>query len=236
LREVKNIEQFAALHRPSFPDSKVILKITRRPLADSWKWIDGQANYGHNKKDNMGQPTGITLSSPIKSKGVAMNRIKLVLAGGLACVLLSCAPTSDNSGSAASGDPAVVSKVRDEFIAAFNSADAAKVASLYAPDAVVMPSHQHAITGRDGIENYNKMFFEMFTATINISPVETKVFGDRGLDRGTYTIQMTPKAGGSPIMDEGKYLVLLQRQADGSWKLTHDIDNTSIPVPSETTK
>jgi uncharacterized protein (TIGR02246 family) len=159
-----------------------------------------------------------------------MNSARVLLTGLLISVLMGCAPASQNTGSTSSGDPAVVNNVRNEFMSAFNAGDAAKVASLYATDAVIMPTHQPVITGRDAIENYNKTFFEMFTATINISPVETKVFGDRALDRGTYTIQLTPKTGGSPMMDEGKYLVLLQRQADGSWKLTHDIDNTNLPL------
>lgn len=157
-----------------------------------------------------------------------MNRIQLVLPGLLACILASCTPSAEKAVSPE--DTAAVNKVRDDFLAAFNAADAAKVASLYTPDAVVMPSHQPMITGRDAIETYNKTFFEMYTAMINISPVETKVFGDRALDRGTYTIQLTPKAGGSPIMDEGKYLILLQHQADGAWKVTHDIDNTNLPL------
>src|SRR5262245_15661169 len=153
-----------------------------------------------------------------------MNSVKVLFAGFLLCVLASCRPSSESTGSAPAGDPAAVNNVRNEFISAFNAADAAKVASLYSMDAVIMPTHQPAIMGRDAIENYNKTFFQMYAATISITPVETKVFGDRALDRGTYTIQLTPKAGGSPMTDEGKYLVLLQRQADGSWKLTHDID------------
>jgi uncharacterized protein (TIGR02246 family) len=157
-----------------------------------------------------------------------MKPIQIVLAGLVACVLLSCTPASEKVGS--SEDTAGVNKLRDDFTAAFNAADAAKVASLYAPDAVVMPSHQPLVTGPKGVENYNKMFFEMFMAKITISPVETKVFGDRALDRGTYTLELTPKAGGNPIKDEGKYLVLLQRQADGSWKVTHDIDNSNLPL------
>jgi uncharacterized protein (TIGR02246 family) len=162
-----------------------------------------------------------------------MNSVRVLLTALLLCVLAGCAPSSQNAGAAASSDdPAVVNNVRNEFISAFNAGDAAKVASQYASDAVIMPTHQPIITGRDAIENYNKTFFEMYTATIKLSPVETKVFGERALDRGTYTIQLVPKAGGNPMMDEGKYLVLLQRQADGSWKLTHDIDNTSMPLPA----
>src|SRR5262245_5470911 len=163
----------------------------------------------------------------IPSKGAAMKPIQIVLAGLVAFALLSCAPTSEKVGS--SEDTAGINKVRDDFTAAFNAGDAAKVAAIYAPDAVVMPTHQPLITGRDGVENYNKTFFDMFMAKITVSPLETKVFGDRALDRGTYTIELTPKAGGNPIKDEGKYLILLQRQADGSWKVTHDIDNTSLP-------
>src|SRR5262245_52673581 len=100
-----------------------------------------------------------------------MKRNRIVLAGFVACLLVSCAPASEKVGS--SEDTAGVNKVRDEFLAAFNAGDAAKVAALYAPDAVVMPSHQPIISGRDGVENYNKMFFEMYMAKITISPLET---------------------------------------------------------------
>ena len=161
-----------------------------------------------------------------------MNLIRGLLIALLTSALVACAPSSPSTATTSQADLDAVNNVRNEFMSAFNMGDAAKVASQYATDAVVMPTHQPVITGRDAIENYNKTFFEMFTATITVSPVETKVFGDRALDRGTYTIQLTPKAGGSPMMDEGKYLVLLQRQADGSWKLTHDIDNTNMPLPA----
>jgi uncharacterized protein (TIGR02246 family) len=165
-----------------------------------------------------------------------MNVVRGLLTALLTSALVACAPSSPGTATTSQADVDAVNNVRNEFVSAFNMGDAAKVASLYATDAVIMPTHQPMITGRDAIESYNKTFFEMFTATINVAPVETKVFGDRALDRGTYTIQITPKAGGSPMMDEGKYIVLLQRQADGSWKLTHDIDNTSMPLQAAATQ
>jgi uncharacterized protein (TIGR02246 family) len=165
-----------------------------------------------------------------------MNLVRGLLTALLTGALVACAPPSQDTGTTSQADLPAVNNVRNEFMSAFNMGDAAKVASLYAVDAVLMPTHQPMITGRDAIENFNKTFFEMFTATVNIAPVETKVFGDRALDRGTYSIHLTPKAGGSPMMDEGKYLVLLQRQADGSWKLTHDIDNTSMPLQAASTQ
>jgi uncharacterized protein (TIGR02246 family) len=167
-----------------------------------------------------------------------MNLIKLTIAGMVAVALTGCTPPEPKKeaplvdpSSAAAADPTVIDKTRSEFIAAFNAADVTKLVEVYAPDAVLMPSHQPVISGRAAIEDYDKKFFETYTAKLTIMPVETKVFGDRGLDRGTYTIELTPKAGGPTVKDEGKYLVLLQRQADGSWKLTHDIDNTNMPAP-----
>ena len=163
-----------------------------------------------------------------------MNLFKLSMTCLIAFGLASCAPTEEkavtNGKTINTADTSGVDKARNEFISAFNAADPAKVGDVYTADAVMMPTHQPVITGRAAIEDYQKKFFEMYSAKIAITPTETKVFGDRGLDRGTYTLELTPKAGGSPVKDEGKYLVLFQHQSDGSWKVTHDIDNTSIPA------
>lgn len=41
---------------------------------------------------------------------------------------------------------------------------------------------------------------------------------------------MTPKTGkGKPMSDKGKYIVVLQKQADGSWKIVRDISNSDLP-------
>jgi ketosteroid isomerase-like protein len=43
-------------------------------------------------------------------------------------------------------------------------------------------------------------------------------------------LTLTPRAGGTAINDEGKYLVVVQRQTDGSYKVARDIDNSSMPL------
>ena len=39
--------------------------------------------------------------------------------------------------------------------------------------------------------------------------------GDWAFDRGQFTMTLTPKAGPADVTEHGKYLVLLQKQADG---------------------
>jgi ketosteroid isomerase-like protein len=49
---------------------------------------------------------------------------------------------------------------------------------------------------------------------------------------GTYTMTLTPrKAGAKPLpTEEGKYIEVLKRQGDGSWKIIYDIWNPNAPA------
>jgi ketosteroid isomerase-like protein len=87
-----------------------------------------------------------------------------------------------------------------------------------------MPSEQPTLHGRAAIIAHNKAFFEQFTVKATLVPEQTEVFGDHAFDRGTYTVEWTPKKGGKPETAEGRFLVVLRRRADG-WKVIADIDN-----------
>jgi uncharacterized protein (TIGR02246 family) len=128
-------------------------------------------------------------------------------------------------------DKAAIDKVRDDFAAAFNAGDAAKVASLYSENAVVMGGSSPTAQGKAAIEANNKAFFDQFTAKITIAPGVTKTSGDLAYDQGTYTMELTPKTGGGkPMMDEGRYLIVLEREGE-AWKVVADMDNKIPPPP-----
>jgi ketosteroid isomerase-like protein len=57
---------------------------------------------------------------------------------------------------------------------------------------------------------------------MTIKSEETQVADDWGFDRGTYTYLITPKKEGESGFVDGKYLTIYKRQADGSWKISHD--------------
>ena len=56
-----------------------------------------------------------------------------------------------------------------------------------------------------------------------------QLFGDFAFVRGDFSATLTPKAGGEPTLDTGKWMGLWQRQADGSWKIAADIFNSDLP-------
>jgi uncharacterized protein (TIGR02246 family) len=142
------------------------------------------------------------------------------------------APEAQGGGNEAQ-DRAAIEKLRDDFQAAWNSNDAQRAAALYADDAVRMAPGAPTITGRSGIaQEMQQMFTQFEKATLQLSGQETRIMGGGwAFDRGAYTLNATPKGGGPPIADKGKYFVLLQKQTDGSWKVARDIDNSDTPPP-----
>jgi uncharacterized protein (TIGR02246 family) len=154
-------------------------------------------------------------------------------------LLIPCAAlivvTACNSGgerAASETNPAVFEKIRNDYIAAWKSGSADRVAGMYTSDGVVMYPNHPVITGTTAIRDYYQKLFDQVTpVAFEILSDEVIVSGDWAIDRGRYKLTITPKAGGAAINDEGKFLVVLQKQADGSYKVARDIDNTSAPLP-----
>ena len=120
-----------------------------------------------------------------------------------------------------------INELRARFIAAFNSNDPAALAATYTDDAIVMPANQAVVEGKQAIQAFYEAMFKQNAAKIALTPLETRVAGDWAYDRGNGTITVTQKSGksGKPTEQSSKYLVIVKRQADGSWKLYRDIDS-----------
>ena len=107
--------------------------------------------------------------------------------------------------------------------------------SLWADDGVQLPPGAPARVGKEQIREGMGPAFEGMNLDITIHSLEeTKVYGDLGLTRCTYTLKATPKAGGAEIVVEpdGKALTLYERQPDGSWKIAYDCFNSNV-APSQ---
>jgi uncharacterized protein (TIGR02246 family) len=129
-------------------------------------------------------------------------------------------------------DRAAINSVRDQFVAAYKAGDADRIAALYTENAIGMPKDQPTLKGRADIAKHERdQFGQISVGDVQVTPEETQLMGDWAFDRGTFSVTVTPKAAGAaPMTDTGRYLVIFQRQSDGSWKVTHDIDNGTAPA------
>jgi len=133
----------------------------------------------------------------------------------------------------APADITAVNALRASFVTAFNANDADAVGNLFTADAIAMGNHQPNSTGRAAIIASDKANFAQMAMKIELTPEETRTMGSFGFDRGTFKMTITPKAGGAPMNDEGRYLVLLEKGADGAWKVSRDIGNSTLPMPAK---
>jgi len=126
-------------------------------------------------------------------------------------------------------DIAAIEEVMNQYAVTVNTGDLELWLSLMTDDTIKMPPDAPAIFGKEDLRASMQPLFDNFTSEMVLYPEETQVDGNLGLARGTYTLSLTPKAGGEPIYMEGKYLTILKRQADGSWKISHDCYNSNVP-------
>ncbi len=128
-------------------------------------------------------------------------------------------------------DIAAIKNTLKQYAKGCNTGDFDFWMSLWADDGVQMPPDAPARVGKEQIRENMKPVFDQFNLNIEVDIAEGKVYGDYGLTRCTYTLDLTPKAGGETIhaMPDGKALTLYERQSDGSWKIVYDCFNSNVP-------
>jgi ketosteroid isomerase-like protein len=130
-----------------------------------------------------------------------------------------------------SADIMTIRKIWDQYAYAVGTGDVDLWISLWDKNGVQMPPNQPALKGTDNIVVRRRKGAEAFNAQMEIRSEEIVVEGDMAFSRGTYTATLTPKAGGKAVTVDGKFLTILMRQADGSWKIYRDCFNSNVPPP-----
>ena len=148
-------------------------------------------------------------------------------------VLMACAPGGEaGQRGMTAPDPADITalgNVREQLAGALNSADLARVASLFVEDAVFMPPNQPPIGERQAIQGAQKNFLDQVTTDISFSAEEMEIAGGWAFERGALTGRLIPKVEGEPIPVNNKYLRILERHPDGSWMVARDMINSAGP-------
>lgn len=145
---------------------------------------------------------------------------------GVLLLLIGCAPREQADLEAVT---VAAQKIWNRYSATLEAGDLEGWLSLWTDDGIQMPPGEPAVVGKDRIRVRNKAVLDQFTFHIGITNEEVAATGDWAFARGTYTATLTPKAGGKVLAVDGKYLTILQRQPDGSWKIHRDIFNSNAP-------
>lgn len=118
-------------------------------------------------------------------------------------------------------------KILEDFDAAYNEAfnrgDAAGCAAFFAEDIVLMAPGQPMVRGRQAFEEiYKSRMGNASGGTHSNALVDYGVEGDLAYQVGTYAIS------GATPPEQGKFVNVLRREADGTWKVAVSIFNSDM--------
>ncbi|MCP4204008.1 MAG: DUF4440 domain-containing protein [bacterium] len=105
------------------------------------------------------------------------------------------------------------------FVNAFNRSDEALCEEFYTEDALVLLAAREPLQGHDEIKAAMSAYAG--AKLTRSDPIVVSESGDLGYYAVRYEFE-APSASGSASKETGKSLVVLRRQADGSWKVAVD--------------
>jgi uncharacterized protein (TIGR02246 family) len=125
---------------------------------------------------------------------------------------------------------AQVYELWNEVAAATNEGDLERWIALWIDNAIQMPPGAPLRVGKEQIRREMQPLFDLFdTRNMIIQPEEIRILGDRAYSHGSYEFDLAPKDGGEPKRYSGKFLDILEKQVDGSWKIAIDCHNCNTP-------
>ena len=114
----------------------------------------------------------------------------------------------------------------DNFTKAMLVGDFATAASYYAEDGMMLPPNAPVIQGRAAIQSFLAGYPRITAFKQDIAELEAS--GRLAYARLTYTLTMTPPGAKAPLNDNGKIIIIMRKQTNGTWLTTRGIWNSDL--------
>lgn len=127
-------------------------------------------------------------------------------------------------------DIAQLYKLWNEYSAAINSEDAERWIELWCENGIKMLADAPPRIGKAQIRNFIQSQFDLLQINLSLNLEVIRVIGDQAYTHGTFQSVETLKEGmgETPIQRSGKFMTVLEKQADGCWKILVDCFNYSV--------
>jgi uncharacterized protein (TIGR02246 family) len=151
---------------------------------------------------------------------------------GLFALATACSRTVPSSQNA---DLAAVKSVEAAWVQDIATKDVGKFVSYYSEDASVLMPNEMMVSGKDNIKAAFRPILAdpNFALTFQSTRGEASKGGDLVYVIGTYSMTTSSPRDQRPVTDQGKYLTVFKKQADGNWKAVADMINSDLPARSE---
>ena len=111
-----------------------------------------------------------------------------------------------------------------------NTGDVEAEVSRFTEDGIYMWPDGPSIEGHEALREWFQRRFARVDVRLENETKEIEVFGEWAFERGTYVAHIRPKTGDGAEVVRGKYVNILRRQPDGSWRIARSIRNRDHPA------
>jgi ketosteroid isomerase-like protein len=125
-------------------------------------------------------------------------------------------------------------QLSQDWALACNTKQLDDLIELYVPDAIVLRPNVPAVRGTAAIREFFFGLLDAGMSEVELDPLRSELLGDFGYEAGRCK-SLVPVAMGKRREERGKYLVLLNRQSNGEWKIVADTwsSDLGLGVPAE---
>ncbi len=151
---------------------------------------------------------------------------------GLALLSGACSETPAPPPDTSAADQKAIKDGEITWAGDWAAKDVDKIVSHYADDADVLNPGVPIMKGKDAIRTGIGGMLADKNLSLSFTTVSAQVSkgGDLGYTEGTYAITMTNPKTKKVFAENGKYVMVYKKQADGSWKAIEDISNADAPA------
>src|SRR5262245_55758910 len=127
-------------------------------------------------------------------------------------------------------DLAAISGFNERYLASINNEDIASLSALTTDGHVMLPPNQEPVVGKAANDAMNGGAFDRYEFSETWQPADTVIDGNLAFQRGTFTTIATSRGDGDRLEVSGSFMRIYQRQANGEWRMTRDMFNSSTPL------
>jgi len=149
-----------------------------------------------------------------------------------AVVMLAACQGGQVSSKLSTQDIDAIRAVQDAYVKAALAADWDKWGETLTTDVVMLPPNQVSLEGREAAIAWGRQFPKLTSFTA--PPTEIDGRGDIAYSVGRYSYEATT-SDGSTLAEQGPFLNILRKDADGAWRYSRSLWNSSGgPAPDRT--
>jgi|RhiMetdeSRZDD1v2_1073273.scaffolds.fasta_scaffold00262_56 ketosteroid isomerase-like protein len=158
-----------------------------------------------------------------------MNGLRLLFLCGIV-LALACRRSSQGERTGPA-ETAAVQAVDSAFASALNSGNIEAIARTYDDEAWLLPPQAPMVRGQEGIRGFWAGLVRSYVVHLKFGVYRYEIRDDLAYVVGHYHLETTPRSPEVPPLapEDGKFLEILKRQKDGSWRYLMDMYSANAP-------